>query len=108
MSENKPLRVLIADDEPLIRRGLRNALANLPAVELVAECENGAQAIQEILSNQPDLVLLDVQMPDCDGLEVLRQVGPERMPSVIESPIAVTCAGGGGANTGVPKKPEDP
>jgi two-component system LytT family response regulator len=77
------LRLLIADDEPLIRRGLRNALANLPAVELVAECENGAQAIQEILSTQPDLVLLDVQMPDCDGLEVLRQVGPERMPSVI-------------------------
>jgi two-component system LytT family response regulator len=77
------LRLLIADDEPLIRRGLRNALANLPAVELVVECENGAQAIQEILSTQPDLVLLDVQMPDCDGLEVVRQVGAGRMPPVI-------------------------
>src|SRR5262245_49115331 len=77
------LRLLIADDEPLIRRGLRTALANQPAIEVIAECENGAQAIQEVLSKQPDLVLLDVQMPDCDGLEVVKQVGPERMPPVI-------------------------
>lgn len=77
------LRLLIADDEPLIRRGLRTALANQPAVEIIAECENGAEAIREVLSKQPDLVLLDVQMPDCDGLEVLRQVGVERMPPVI-------------------------
>jgi two-component system LytT family response regulator len=77
------LRLLIADDEPLIRRGLRNALANQPAVEVIAECENGTQAVREVLSKQPDLVLLDVQMPDCDGLEVVRQVGPDRMPPVI-------------------------
>jgi len=77
------LRLLIADDEPLIRRGLRNAAASLPALEVIAECENGVQAIQAILSGKPDLVLLDVQMPDCDGLEVLRQVGPEHMPLVI-------------------------
>jgi two-component system LytT family response regulator len=77
------LRLLLADDEPLIRRGLRNTLANLADVDVVAECESGIQAIQEILSKLPDLVLLDVQMPDCDGLEVVRQIGAERMPPVI-------------------------
>jgi len=77
------LRLLIADDEPLIRRGLRNSLAKLTDVEVVSECENGIQAIQDISSKQPDLVLLDVQMPDCDGLDVVRQVGVERMPPVI-------------------------
>jgi two-component system, LytTR family, response regulator len=77
------LRLLVADDEPLIRRGLRNALLKEPQVEVIAECENGAEAIAEILSKRPDLVLLDVQMPDCDGLEVVRQVGPQRMPPVI-------------------------
>src|SRR5262245_26054474 len=77
------LRLLIADDAPLILRGLRNSLAKLTDVEVVSECENGIQAIQEIPSKQPDLVLLDVQMPDCDGLDVVRQVGVERMPPVI-------------------------
>ncbi|HKF25336.1 MAG TPA: LytTR family DNA-binding domain-containing protein [Candidatus Acidoferrum sp.] len=77
------LRLLVADDEPLIRRGLRNALVTEPGVEVIAECETGAEAVAEILSKRPDLVLLDVQMPDCDGLEVVRQVGPERMPPVI-------------------------
>jgi len=77
------LRLLIADDEPLIRRGLRNALGRLADVEVVAECENGTQAIEEVLKMQPDLVLLDVEMPGSDGLEVVRQIGPESMPPVI-------------------------
>ncbi|PYT78057.1 MAG: DNA-binding response regulator [Acidobacteria bacterium] len=77
------LRLLIVDDEPLIRRGIRKGLANLEGVEIVGDCANGAEAIQTILSAELDLVLLDVQMPDCDGLEVIRQVGAERMPLVI-------------------------
>jgi two-component system LytT family response regulator len=77
------LRLLIVDDEPLIRLGVRNGLAGLAGIEVVGECESGEQAIQAILSQQIDLVLLDVQMPDCTGLDVVRQIGPQRMPMVI-------------------------
>ncbi len=77
------LRVLIVDDEPLIRLGVRNGLAGLGGIEVAGECESGEQAIQAILSQQIDLVLLDVQMPDCTGLDVVRQIGPQRMPMVV-------------------------
>lgn len=52
-------------------------------VEVVGDCENGDQAIRSILDKKPDLVLLDVQMPDCSGLDVVCEVGPSRMPMVI-------------------------
>jgi two-component system, LytTR family, response regulator len=77
------LRVLIVDDEPLIRLGVRHGLAGLAGIEVAGECESGEQAMQAILSQQIDLVLLDVQMPDCTGLDVVRQIGPQRMPMVI-------------------------
>src|SRR5580765_6848363 len=77
------LRVLIADDEPLIRRGIRDGLQGLDGLEIAGECGNGLEAVQMILTAAPDLVLLDVQMPKCSGIEVVRQVGPERMPLVI-------------------------
>jgi two-component system LytT family response regulator len=77
------LRVLIVDDEALIRLGVRNGLAALAGIEVVGECESGEQAVQAILSQQIDLVLLDVQMPDCTGLDVVRQIGPQQMPMVI-------------------------
>jgi two-component system, LytTR family, response regulator len=77
------LRVLIVDDEPLIRAGIRNGLSALDGIEIAGECSSGAQAINAILSHRTDLVLLDVQMNDCSGLDVVRQVGPERMPAVI-------------------------
>jgi two-component system, LytTR family, response regulator len=77
------LRVLIVDDEPLIRAGIRNGLSSVDGIELSGECDSGSQAIDVILSHRPDLVLLDVQMNDCNGLEVIRQVGAERMSPVI-------------------------
>src|SRR5262249_9597382 len=77
------LRVLIVDDEPLIRSGIRLGLSALDDVEIAEECGSGSEAVDAILSRPPDLVLLDVQMQDCTGLEVVRRVGPERMPSVI-------------------------
>jgi two-component system, LytTR family, response regulator len=77
------LRLLIVDDEPLIRQGIRNGLSACDGIEIIGECESGSRAIETILSASPDLVLLDVQMPDCNGLEVVRQVGPQRMPAVI-------------------------
>src|SRR5262249_25545782 len=77
------LRVLIVDDEPLIRSGIRLGLSASDDVEIAEECGSGSEAVDAILSRPPDLVLLDVQMQDCTGLEVVRRVGPERMPSVI-------------------------
>ena len=77
------LRVLIVDDEPLIRAGIRHGLAGMDQVEIVAECGSGTEAMQ-LLSSQPvDLVLLDVQMQDCTGLDVVERIGPDRMPAVI-------------------------
>jgi two-component system LytT family response regulator len=77
------LQVLIVDDEPLIRLGIRTGLARIGGVEIAGECENGAQAVAAILSGKAEVVLLDVQMPGLSGLDVVRQVGPERMPLVI-------------------------
>jgi two-component system, LytTR family, response regulator len=77
------LRVLIVDDEPLIRSGIRRGLELLEGIDVVGECESGSRAIQSILEQRPDLVLLDVQLSDCTGLDVVREVGPERMPAVI-------------------------
>jgi two-component system, LytTR family, response regulator len=77
------LRFLIVDDEPLIRQGIRNGLVGIEGIESIGECESGSQATEAILSQDPDLVLLDVQMPDCTGLEVVRRVGPQRMPAVV-------------------------
>jgi two-component system LytT family response regulator len=77
------LRLLIVDDEPLVRDGIRHGLASLEGIDVIGECESGAQAIDVILSQHPDLVLLDVQMQNCTGLDVVRQVGPNRMPPVV-------------------------
>ncbi len=77
------LRVLIVDDEPLIRLGLRSGLARIGDIEIAGECEDGEQAVEAILSARPNVVLLDVQMPGRTGLDVVREVGPERMPLVI-------------------------
>jgi two-component system LytT family response regulator len=77
------LRLLIVDDEPLIRKGIRNAAATLPDLEIVGECCSGAEAVQAIQSSHPNLVLLDVQMPDFSGTDVVREVGTSKMPAVI-------------------------
>jgi two-component system LytT family response regulator len=78
-----PLRVLIVDDEPLARTGLATLVRKDPDLECVGECGDGQAAIAAIESLTPDLVLLDVQMPEIDGFDVIRAVGPERMPPVI-------------------------
>jgi two-component system LytT family response regulator len=77
------LRLLIVDDEPLVRESIRNGLANIGNVEVIGECESSSQAIDVISSQQPDLVLLDVRMQDGTGLDVIRRIGPDRMPPVI-------------------------
>jgi two-component system LytT family response regulator len=69
------LRVLIVDDEALARQVLREYLEALPDVEVLGECANGFEAVKAIAERNPDLVLLDVQMPKLDGFEVLELAG---------------------------------
>jgi two-component system LytT family response regulator len=78
-----PTRVLIVDDEPLARAGLRKLCERDPEIEVVGECADGRAAVSAIEQVEPDLLLLDIQMPVMDGFEVLRAVGPDRMPHVI-------------------------
>ena len=78
-----PIRVLVVDDEPLARSGLTKLCRQDPELELVGECADGRSALAAIEQVEPDLLLLDIQMPEMDGFEVLRAVGPDRMPQVI-------------------------
>jgi two-component system, LytTR family, response regulator len=77
------MRVLIVDDEPLARRGVRRLLESEPDVEIVAEASNGKDAVEKIEELKPDLVFLDIQMPEMDGLEVVAAITPEKMPPVV-------------------------
>jgi len=75
--------VLIVDDEPIARRGVRLQLKGEPEFEIIGECANGMEAVAAIQAKAPDLVFLDVQMPEMDGFEVIEAIGVERMPRVI-------------------------
>jgi len=78
-----PFKALIVDDEPLARDGLRILLAKDPDFAAVYEAKNGREAIQLIEAARPDLVFLDVQMPEMDGFEVVREISPELLPAVV-------------------------
>ena len=78
-----PVRTLVVDDEPLARAGMRGLLADDPDVALVGECANGREAVAAIRAHAPDLVLLDVQMPEVDGFGVVREIGAAAMPVVV-------------------------
>lgn len=77
------MRVIIADDEPLARDKLRFMIASEPDVQVVAECQNGAETLQALTAYRPDLLLLDIKMPDLDGFEVLSKSNGAEMPMVI-------------------------
>ena len=83
MDEKKKIRALIVDDERLARKRLRTLLAEDRDVEIVGECADGAEAVMAIERDAPDLLFLDVQMPELDGFAVLEAVGPDKMPSVV-------------------------
>jgi two-component system LytT family response regulator len=77
------INALIVDDEPLALARLRKMLALEPEVEIAGECGNGAEAINFIRSHPPDLVFLDVQMPEVSGFDVLRAIPVASLPAVI-------------------------
>ncbi|MGI8544231.1 MAG: LytR/AlgR family response regulator transcription factor [Aridibacter sp.] len=76
------IKTIIVDDVELAREGIRVMLDD-PEIEIVAECENGREAIEAIRDLKPDLVFLDVQMPKIGGFEVIETVGADKMPTVI-------------------------
>lgn len=77
------MRTIIADDEPLARKKLRVMLGSEPDIQILAECENGAQTVSALTMHKPELLLLDIQMPDLDGFEVLSRILPGIAPIVV-------------------------
>jgi len=77
------MRTIIADDEPLALKKLRMLLSAEPGVQIVAECADGAQTVKALQACRPDLLMLDIHMPDLDGFEVLSRIPAEQMPVVI-------------------------
>lgn len=80
--EQGKLRTLVVDDEPLARRNLTVLLSRDADIGHIEECGSGAEAIRSIRRDRPDLVFLDVQMPECDGFDVLELLGAD-MPAAV-------------------------
>ena len=76
-------KVLIVDDEPAARRGVRQLLAAFPEFAVAGECRNGAETLAALHALTPDVIFLDIQMPGIDGFEVIRRRTAERMPEVV-------------------------
>lgn len=77
------ITTIIVDDEPLARRNLRVLLEKDPQIEILSECRNGHEAVKAINALSPDLIFLDIQMPEMDGFDVLARVGPEHIQAII-------------------------
>ena len=77
------IRTLIVDDEPLARQGIRLFLEKDPELEILGEAGDGVEALERIRVDHPDLVFLDVQMPEMNGFEVLECLSPEELPLVV-------------------------
>ncbi len=83
MSEQRPVSVMIVDDEDLARERIRELLRNDPEVEIVAECSTGVEALSALIDLHPNLLFLDIQMPGMNGFDVLKKVDKTLMPMVI-------------------------
>ena len=84
---SKPIRVLIADDHAIVRQGLRQILSATPDLTVAGEAENGVQAVQMVRNGEWDVVLMDVSMPDRNGIDALKLIKKEfpRLPVLILS-----------------------
>lgn len=79
----KQFRLLVVDDEDLARQRVQSLLAQRADFDVVGECATGAEAVRAIRELQPEVVLLDVQMPELDGFDVISEIGAQNMPLVI-------------------------
>jgi two-component system, LytTR family, response regulator len=77
------IRTIIADDEHLSRQKLSLLLSSEPGVQVVAECQNGEQTVDAVHAHKPDLLLIDIRMPDMDGFDVLAKIAEDEMPVVV-------------------------
>lgn len=83
MTHRRTLRTIVVDDEPLARQGVRQELDAVEDVILLAECGNGEDAVRAIREHVPDLVFLDIELPDLSGFEILELLDPETIPAVV-------------------------
>ncbi|NLG72910.1 MAG: response regulator transcription factor [Chloroflexi bacterium] len=80
---SQPVRVMIVDDHPVIRSGVRQILAGAPDISVVAEAEDGAEALEKTLQFQPDILILDIRLPVMDGVQVVRELKRARSPAKV-------------------------
>lgn len=80
---NQSIRTLIVDDEPLARSNLSTLLRADPDIEIIGECGSGMEALAAIRDQRPDLIFLDVQMPECDGFDLLEMLGNDVLPTAV-------------------------
>lgn len=78
---NAPIRVLVVDDHPVVRDGIRGMLAAASGIEVIGEAEGGAEAVEQVGRLEPDVVLMDLRMPDVDGVAAIRQIVGRRLTS---------------------------
>jgi two-component system LytT family response regulator len=83
MNKNGMIRTLIVDDEPLARKKIRRFLESETDITIIGECKNGHEAVEAIKNLHPNLVVLDIQMPELDGIAVLQHLPLEEMPLVV-------------------------
>lgn len=77
------LRTVVVDDEPLAREGLISLLGEIPGIAVIAECSNGYEACDTIIAHRPDIVFLDIAMPELDGFATLERLEPEDIPPAV-------------------------
>ena len=77
------LTAIIVDDEPLARNLLSAILADIADIKIVAECENGIEAIQAVVEHAPDVMFLDIEMPEVDGFAVIKAIQTDILPKII-------------------------
>jgi DNA-binding NarL/FixJ family response regulator len=75
-----PIRVVLADDHVVVRIGIRNLLSRSPDITVIGEASNGVEAIQLVNELRPDVLLLDMEMPELDGVEVARRLRTTKAP----------------------------
>ncbi len=83
ITSGEPIRTVVVDDEPLARENLRIRLSAVPDFRLLRECATGREAVRAVAELSPDLLFLDIRMPDMDGLSVVEQIDPNALPVVV-------------------------